>query len=217
MFDISKYKGAIFDVDGTMLDSMWKWIEIEAEYVKRQGIKPDEDFVKIMHPLSLYEAAEYFKTEYGVNKTVQQITDEKNVMLEEFFSKEVMLKSGVRELLEALRSKGIKMCVATATDRYLVEMAMERLDISKYFLKTFTCSEEGTTKRSPDIYLRAAEFLGTEVHQTLVFEDAAHAVKTAKQAGFPVVALYDLASDEYQNEIKSFSDYYFVTLDELAI
>jgi len=136
-------------------------------------------------------------------------------MMLDFISNEVELKRGVIRVLDALKERGVKMCIATATERRLVEPSIKRHNLSGYFERIFTCTEENTSKKSPDIYIRAAEFLGTDINKTLVIEDALYAMKTAKKAGFVVAGVYDKVSDDEQDEIKETCDYYWKYLDEM--
>ena len=136
-------------------------------------------------------------------------------MLMDFYHNIAAPKAGAIRVMEAMRARGIKMCVATATDRPLAEPALRRCGMLKYIERIFTCGEENTSKTSPDIFLNAAAFLGTDAGETLVVEDALYAVRTAKNAGFPVVAVYDRSSDDLQDQIKSLCDYYFASLEEM--
>ena len=215
MINLENIKGAIFDLDGTLLDSMWKWQTMEAEYLKKFGIEPKPNIADILMPLNQQEVSEYLKSKYGIDKTIEVMSKEQNALMEEFYFNDAGLKSGVVSLLEMLHLKGIKMCVATATERYLVEPTLVRLNISKYFGKTFTCPDEKTTKTKPDIYIRAAQSLGTNIGQTIVFEDAFHAIKTAKAAGFIVAAVYDKSAEKHKEEIKQLADYYIESIDAL--
>ena len=210
-------KGAIFDCDGTLLDSMQMWLKAEEEYLLALKHMPRPDLIDAVRPLSSLEAADYLKTEYGILKTIEQINNERNTMLEDYYFNKAGLKDGVLAVLEELSAHGVKMCVATATDNYLVEAGLARCGIRGYFGRIFTCSEEKTSKKWPDIYIRAAEFLGTEISETIVFEDALHAIKSAKKAGFPVVAVYDQSEDDHQEEIRAISDYYYTSLDQMRL
>jgi HAD superfamily hydrolase (TIGR01509 family) len=212
MTDIKTIKGIIFDADGTLLDSMSMWATVEADYLRSLGLKPRPDLVRALRSLSLNEVAMYFQSEYGVRKSLEEINSEKNGMIEEFYYKKAQLKEGVVPVLEALSARGVKMCIATATDKYLVEAAIERCGIMGYFGKIFTCGEERTSKSSPDIFFTAAAFLGTETRNTLVVEDALYAMKSAKGAGFPVAGVYDQTSDDEQDEIKELCDFYWETV-----
>ena len=215
MTGINSIKGAIFDMDGTLFDSMWMWHLVEAEYMSRFEEKPGRDFTEILRFLNMQEVTEFIRVEYGVVKAVEEVTSEVNAMMEDFYFRKVLLKPGVFSVLDMFRSRGIKMCVATATDRYLVEGALKKAEIFGYFERIFTCGEEKTNKKSPDIFNRAAAFLGTDNKETLVFEDALFPVKSAKNAGFPVVGVYDEAAVIHQDEIKALCDIYCLSMDEI--
>jgi len=133
----------------------------------------------------------------------------------DFYKNDVKLKDGVVQVLELLNNRGVKMCIATATDRWLFEPALERFDLNKYFKCIFTCTEEKTSKANPDIYIRAADYLETEINETLVVEDALYAMKTAKKAGFIVTGIYDKSADDEQDEIKAVCDYYCINPGEM--
>jgi len=213
--DISNIKGAIFDADGTLFDSMWKWYQVESEYIMNFEATPRADMIEVLRPQSFLDVAKYLHSKYGVTKSVEEMTSEINAMMEDFYYNKVLLKSGVIPVLEAFSARGIKMCVATATDKHLIEPPLRNAGILGYFGKIFTCGEEKTSKKRPDIFIRAAEFLGTEINETLVIEDAAHAIRSAKSAGFPVVGVYDKTAEPFQDEIRALCDFYFVTLDEM--
>lgn len=207
-------KGAIFDLDGTLFDSMPKWETVAADYLRSLGVTPKPDLRETLRPLSLEQVGAHFRREYGITASVQEFMGAIDGMLEEFYFNTVRLKDGVMEMLEALKSSGVKMCVATATDRHLVEGGMRLTGIMKYFSHVFTCTEVRAGKDQPDIYLQALRFLGTDIKETLIFEDALYAVKTAKNAGFTVAALYDDAARHQQEDIKALADYYFKSFSE---
>ena len=209
MTDIKNIKGAIFDCDGTLLDSMPVWVWVEQEYLVRLGLTARPDLVEAVRPFNPIEVAEYFQAEYGVDKSVEEIIAGRNQLMEECYFQQAVLKDGVVPVLERLSDGGVKMCVATATDKYLVEEALRRCGIMRYFERVFTCSEENTSKSSPDIFIRAASFLKTDIESTVVIEDALHAIRSAKSAGFPVVAVYDMSEESHREEIRALSDYYF--------
>ena len=215
MPDILNIKGAIFDVDGTMLDSMHIWESMAADYLVKQGITPRPDFNDALFALGGHEIPRYMQVEYGLRKSAKRIQRGIYRLLEEFYFHKASPKEGVIRVLSTLRERNIKMCVATATDRHLIEPALRRCGLLEYFGRIFTCGEEETSKRSPDIYLRAAAHLGTDIAETLVFEDALYAIQSAKSAGFPVAAAYDFSARDKQEEIKELSDYYFIRMDEL--
>ena len=212
---MTNIKGVIFDLDGTLADSMQIWDGIWEEYSDELGITLRPDQLRKMHSFSSIEEAEYVIKEFGLGLSPQEIVSGRNRLIQHFYDHEVPLKDGVIPVLEALSARGIKMCIASASERVLVEPVLRRCGINEYFGRIFSCGEEETSKSSPDIYIRAAAFMGTGIGETLVVEDALYAIKTAKKAGFPVAGVYDLAADDHQGEIKAICDYYWVSMDEM--
>lgn len=200
-------KGAIFDLDGTLLDSMFIWDTIGEDYLRSLGKEPHEDLKETFMTLTLEEAAVYYRENYGVTISVGEIVDGVNAMVEETYRTKVTLKPGISEYLAWLKENGVRMCVATVTDRYLVEETLERLGVRHYFSEIFTCAEVGFGKDKPIIYQKALEHLGTEKSDTYVFEDLPFALNTAKTDGFPTVGVYD-RHEVHQDELKELSDYY---------
>ena len=200
-------KGAIFDLDGTLLDSMFIWDTIGEEYLRSLGKEPHEDLKETFMTLTLEEAAEYYREHYGVTLSVKEIVDGVNAMVEQTYRTKVTLKPGISEYLAWLKENGVRMCVATVTDRYLVEETLERLGVRHYFSEIFTCAEVGFGKDKPIIYQKALEHLGTEKSDTYVFEDLPFALNTAKTDGFPTVGIYD-RHEAHQDELKGLADYY---------
>ena len=210
-----RIRGAIFDVDGTLLDSMFIWDTIGETYLRSIGYQPKENLNETFKNMSLHQAARYYQTEYGVTQSIDEIMDGVNAMLERYYRFEVPLKPGVAELLEWLRQDGVKLCIATATDRHLVEAALDRCGVLSCFGEIFTCNEVGHGKDEPDIFEAALRFLGTRREETLVFDDALYAVRTAKEAGFPVAAVYD-SHERSQAEVRARSDLYLEDLTQLV-
>ena len=200
-------KGAIFDLDGTLLDSMFIWDTIGEEYLRSLGKEPHEDLKETFMTLTLEEAAVYYREHYGVTLSVKEIVDGVNAMVEQTYRTKVTLKPGIAEYLAWLKENGVRMCVATVTDRYLVEETLERLGVRHYFSEIFTCAEVGFGKDKPVIYQKALEHLGTEKSDTYVFEDMLFALNTAKTDGFPTVGVYD-RHEAHQDELKELADYY---------
>jgi HAD superfamily hydrolase (TIGR01509 family) len=207
-------KGAIFDLDGTLLDSMFIWDTIGEKYLRSLGYEPKENLNETFKNMSLYQAVSYYKSEYGVPLSHKELMDGVNKMVEKYYTDEVLLKQGVGEILEKLHNRGIKMCIATATDRYPAEAALKRNGIDKYFSEIFTCSEVGVGKDNPTIYKKALEHLETAKTETVIIEDAFFAIKTAKENGFITVGIYD-KYEKNQKEIKQTADYYVTSFKEL--
>ena len=208
--------GAIFDFDGTLVDSMFIWDSFGEDYLRTLGKKPKENLTETFKTFTLEQAAEYYREHYGVALSVNEIVDGVNEMVAKLYRTKVTLKDGVREFLEALKSQGVKMCVATVTDRPIVEDVLKKLGIRDFFTEIFTCAEVGYNKETPHIYRAALEALGTKKDETVVFEDTLHALMTAKNDGFPVAAVYD-KHESRQTEMKANGDYYITDFETAQI
>lgn len=212
---LNSMTGAIFDLDGTLLDSMHIWSEIGLKFLKNEGVTPppgaSEEFVK----LSLVQAAEFYIKNYAPEKTVLDIVKSINALVEDFYFNEVLLKTGVREFLEFLKKRNVKMCVATATDKYMVEKALERNGIRDYFSEIFTCTNVGAGKDSPVIYDKALEHLGTEKDTTFIFEDALYAIETANKADYKIVGIKDVSEPADPAKVKELCTIYINEYQEI--
>ncbi len=186
-----KIKGAIFDLDGTLLDSMHIWQGLSGKYLKSKGIVGKDNLLEDLKTLTLYEAADYLCREYKMSDKAEDVLKDLMDMLTEFYEKGAPLKPGAAEFLEILRGKNVSMCVATSSERQRAEAALKRNGTAEYFCAVLCGDEIGSGKDKPDIFLAACDILGTEKSETLVFEDAFFAAKTAKEAGFLVCGVYD--------------------------
>ena len=209
-------KGAIFDFDGTLVDSMFIWDTFGEDYLRTLGKEPRENLTETFKTFTLEQAAEYYRDHYGVTLSVEEIVDGVNEMVAEIYRTQVTLKDGVRAFLEGLRAQGVKMCVATVTDRAIVEDVLVSLGIRDFFTEIFTCAEVGYNKETPHIYRVALEALGAKKDETVVFEDALHALITAKKDGFKVAAVYD-KHERRQTEMKENGDYYITNYETVKI
>ncbi len=200
-------KGAIFDLDGTILDSMFIWDTIGEDYLRSIGKEPHEDLKKTFMTFTLEESAEYYRKNYGVTLSVKEITAGVNTMIENIYKTKVMPKQGITEYIRFLKETNVKMCIATATDRHIAEETLERIGIRHFFSEIFTCTDIGSGKETPKIYRTALKHLGTKKEETYVFEDSLFALQTAKSDGFPTVGVYD-RHENRQDEMKRISNYY---------
>jgi len=198
-------KGAIFDFDGTLFDSMFIWDTAGEVYLQSIGIEPREDLQKVLKPMSLLQSAAYIREKYAIPLTVEEIMDGINHTVEDYYFHTVQPKENVITFLEQMKKQGIKMCIATATDRYQVEAALKRCGMESFFSEIFTCTDVRHGKDEPIIFQKAMEHLGTTKLNTVVFEDAYYAAKTAKSDGFITVAVFDLY-EKRQAELHSISD-----------
>ena len=207
--DIRNIKGAIFDLDGTILDSMHIWSEIGLLFLHKKGI--EDEFVK----MSMVQAAEYYIKNIDPTATVMDIVNEVNALVQGFYFNEVIKKDGVEEFLKFLKEKDVKMCVATATDKHLVEKALERNEIREYFSEIFTCGSVGAGKDTAVIYDVALEHLGTPKEFTFVFEDALYAIETANKAGYNIVGINDISEKADPENVKALCNYYINDYSEI--
>jgi HAD superfamily hydrolase (TIGR01509 family) len=207
-------QGAIFDMDGTLIDSMPIWDTLGETYLRRRGIVPPPGLRELLRPMSLPEAAQYFRVEFGIPDPVDEVLSQFDTLICDQYRNKVGLKPGVLPFLQRLRSQGVRMCIATATGCELAETALRRLGIADFFEFILTCADVGSGKSNPAIFSRALELLGTHIDSTIVFEDALHAIHTAKQAGFTVVGVFDLSAADDAAEISKLADGYILSFDE---
>ena len=204
----SVIKGAIFDIDGTLLDSMPVWENAGARYLATLGIEAKSDLKERLDALSLPEGALYMQKEYKLSVTTEEILEGVNQVVKDFYFKEAVLKPGVCDLIQKLKKNQVRLIIATATDAEMAKAALIRNDIWKDFDGMITCEEAGAGKTSPKVFELAREHLQTKKEETWVFEDSLYAVKTASEAGFPVCSIYDAYSRDNTEEIRIFSDIY---------
>jgi len=208
-------KGVIFDIDGVILDSMPVWDKAGEMFLLNLGIQPEEGLAETLFCMSMSEGAKYLKERYRLDMNEDEIINGVNETIKDFYAHQVQLKEGVDQFLSGIRQHGIKIVAATSCDRPVFERALERLNVIRYFDRIFTSTEIGAGKVKPDIYIAAAEHMGTLQDETWVFEDALYAIKTVKNAGFKTVGVYDDSSKADWEEIKKISDLYFIKLDDV--
>ncbi len=202
-----RVKGIIFDFDGTLFDSMSIWETAGKDYLASLGITAKEDLRKALKTKSLLQSAEYLNEHYSLNKTTEDVMAGINKTVEDFYFYRAMPKAYAVAALEGFLERGIKMCIATATDRYQVEAALKRCDMLKFFDYIFTCTELGHGKDEPHIFDFACASMGLAKSEVAVFEDAYHAAYTAKYAGYFVVGVYD-RYEKKGKELENIADVY---------
>lgn len=206
---------AIFDLDGTLLDSMPVWKNLGKNYLLSRGVKPPENLLNILKTQTLEESADYFRKYLGLSGTVEEILNGIHEMITREYAETIQAKPFVRDYLEKLHTYGQKFCVATATPAKLAVLALKRLGLLQYFSFVLDCGEAGSGKNSPDIYLQAANRLGAPMEACTVYEDALHAIKTAKTAGFYVIGVQDVSASQDEAEIELLCDRYIRSYQEL--
>lgn len=202
-----KIKCAIFDFDGTLFDSMFIWENAGDVYLRSLGRTPKRSIQEDVKALSLYQSACYFQKEYDLALSTDQIMAGINQTIEHFYIHDILPKPGVMNFLEQMKQANIPMCIASASDHFHIVSALERCGMSHYFDAIFTCDEVGHGKDNPAIFRRAMNYFDADYNSTLIFEDAIHAIQTAKKDGFSVISVFD-KSEKQQAEIQKLSDYY---------
>ena len=210
-------KGVIFDVDGVLLNSMPVWENLGELYLRHLGIEAEKDLGTKLYTMSLEQSAEYLTETYHLDLAPEQVIAGVNREVKDFYAGRVPLKEGVRQYLNEFHEKGVPMVIATTGDRQNAQAALKRLNVLRFFQGIFTCSEIGSSKNEPDIYYAAALQLDTDPGQTLVFEDAYHAICTAKKAGFKTVGVYDRANDRDLAHIWNTADIYLPEFQDFNI
>lgn len=213
-----KLSGAIFDLDGTLLDSMPYWETVGARYLMERDIPiPDMEQLGLrLKTMTLPEAAEYYRRDFGVSESAETICAQICDMIEEDYRSRAPLKDGAMDMLDSMRRDGVHMCVATATDHRLVEMALKRVGAIDYFDFIVTCGDLHTSKNQPYIFDECRRRLGTPKEETVVFEDSLHCVVTASQAGYPVVGVYDASAASESQQIRSLCCQYITNWAEIG-
>lgn len=205
----------IFDMDGTLVDSMWMWESIDIAYLAKYGIEIPKDLQKSVEGMSFTETAQYFKKRFEIIDSLDQIKDEWNRMAWEKYESEVPLKEGALNFLQYLKRHNIKAGIATSNSRELVDLVIDKLGVKEYFDSIRTSCEVEKGKPSPDIYLLVAKDLNVAPSRCLVFEDVIHGVMAGKNANMKVCAVYDKHSEKDDIEKKKLADYYVTTMSEI--
>lgn len=194
--DSEKIRAAIFDVDGTLLNSTPMWNKLTFVFAEKMGIAAPDDLFRTLNSLSLEQCAKYYHDVLHVEGTVEEIHEGIITLAREGYAKEVPEITGAAAFLKALSERHIPAAVATASDIASLRPAFDRLDMSPYISVIESCTTIGKSKEHPDIYLKCAADLNAAPHETVVFEDALYAAKTAKAVGFSVIGVLSEAVEE---------------------
>lgn len=194
---------------------MWMWPDIDREYLNRFEIEYDDNLKNEIDGISFHETAVYFKNKFGISDSVEKICKDWEEMAYDKYKYEVKEKPGCKKFLEHLRSKGIKMGIATSNNRSMVDVVLESLDMKDFFEVITTSDEVKRGKPAPDVYLTTANLLNVEPKNCLVFEDVVAGIMAGKSAGMKVCAIEDDFTKEVRQKKKELSDYYIVDYSEL--
>lgn len=206
-------KGAIFDLDGTLIDSMGVWSQIDVDFLGKRGFKVPDDYIESIVAMDFNQAACYTIKRFELAETPESVVKEWYDMAIEAYSNTVKLKEGVYEYLELLQQKSIKMAIATASDLQLVIPVLKNNNVLGFFENITTAMEVERKKGFPDIYDLAAKKMGLKTYECIVFEDIYQGVKGAKSGGYRTIGVYDKHSINQQLMIKEISDRYILNFN----
>lgn len=212
---LTDIKGAIFDLDGTLVDSMWVWAQIDVDYLKAKGCSMPKNLKDEITHLSFTQTAVYFKEKFKINDSIEKILSDWHEMAFNHYANNVKLKPGAKKFLEYLKSHQIKIALATSNSVPLLEACLKSNEIYDYFDSITTTDEVCNGKDCPDVYLLTAEKLGVAPKNCLVFEDILPAVKAAKCADMKVIAVKDDASLTSKEALLTHADKYIHSFEDL--
>ena len=213
-----KLNYAIFDLDGTLLDSLPVWDNLGLNMLRAQGYDPDPALGKQLKIMTMTDGAQLCKDLFQMPQSIEEIAALVEDQAQLAYNTVIGPKPGAENFLKRLKEAGIPMCIATNTRRDLVEDGLRRNGLLSYFKGIITCPEVGQGKKEgPAVYEEALRLLGGTKENTVVFEDAIHPIRTAKKSGFRIAAIYDSSSEGEHEEIKALSDYYFYHYDEITV
>lgn len=205
----------IFDLDGTLMDSMWMWTDIDIEYLRRHGYTLPEDLQKTIEGMGFTETAMYFKERFSLPHSVDEIMQEWLEMAYEKYEKEVPLKKGAGELLKLLRGQNKRIAIASSNTHKLIRACLEANGVLDYFDCIRTSCDVAKGKPAPDIYLSVAGELNAKPGECLVFEDVPMGILAGKNAGMKVCAVADPFSAGQTDEIRRLADYYITSFEDV--
>ena len=205
-------KGAIFDMDGTLVESLGVWNFLHEQLGNKYCGKPFEvsaEFDKALRTVTLIESADMIRKEFGIEESSEDIYKYAQTLVTYYYEQYTSMKDGAVEYLEYLHKNNVKMCIASATEKKEIEYCLKKFGIDKYFDRVISCCDVGKSKEFPDVFIAAQKAIGTELEQTWVFEDSLVALKTASKAGFKTVGIYDkfnFGHDEMKRTVDIYID-----------
>ena len=184
-------QGAIFDLDGTLFDSMWVWNQVDLDFLGKRGFEVPDDYTKAIAHMDAHRTARYTIDRFGLSEDIDDIVNEWFEMAKDKYAYDVICKQGAYEYVEKLHNQGVKIAIATSSDKVLFEKTLERTGLNKFIDAVVMVKEVNKGKSHPDVYLEAARRLGTNPCDTVVYEDILVGILGAKKGGFKTAAVYE--------------------------
>lgn len=203
----------IFDMDGTLLDSMGYWTFLGRIYLESKGKLVQDNLEEKISVMTLEESALYLKEEYNLEEDIDTIQHEVINLIKDKYKKEIQLKEGAKSYLEKMKSKGHRMCILTTCEKDSAKSALARLKVLDLFEKIYTDKDFKMSKLNPNIYIKVYEDMNVKVDEVVVYEDALHAIESAKKTGYKVIGVYDEYSKSDWQQIKNIADYTIKNFD----
>ena len=208
-------EAVIFDLDGSLVDSMWIWKQIDIDYLGKFGLSLPPTLQEEIGGMSFTETAVYIKKRFDLPCPIEEMMQDWNDMAWEKYTHDVPLKKGVFEFLQECKKRKIKLGIASSNSRELVNAVLDALQVSSFFDYTMTGSEAKRGKPAPDMYIEAAKRLSVPANKCLVFEDIIPGIMAGKNAGMKVCTIDDLYSRDVLSEKKKMADYYIENFEEI--
>ena len=207
-------KAAIFDFDGTLADTMGFWNNLARNYLLSLGLKPLSNLEEALEKLTVEEGATYLKDEYKIDKTEKEIKAEMDELLYKYYRKDAQLKDNVLEMLEELKSRGVRMAIASVTDENFILAVLKRYKIGNYFEFIQTCENVGLNKEDRSFFKLLPERMNLRPEEIYIFEDTLYSIVSAKEAGLRIVGVEDEFAYKDKEKIRELSDIYIGDFSE---
>ena len=208
-------KAAIFDMDGTLIDSMWVWRNLLKDFLRKLNIEAPEHILNEVTHMSIKQSSAYVQEYFNLPMTAEEVRLEWREMVYNAYSENIKLKMGAEEYLRSLKNKGVKLAVATSCDKGLCEICLENNNIAELFDVITYADEVGKGKNFPDIYVECLKRLGCVAEETVLFEDILVAIKTGKKLGMKTVAVQDDSAEPDWDEMKKEADLFIKDFTEI--
>lgn len=212
-----RIEGALFDCDGTLLDSLDTWRGLESMLEREAGVHVTPEERKLFATFTIPEVSRFFHEQYGLAGSTEEVIGIVDNYMMAYYAHQARPLPGVVNLLQACAAAGVKMSVTSSSTPEYLEAGLVCAGIREYFDVVFSVDEVGAPKREPVIFHEACQRMGTNASTTWGFEDSVYAMHTLRNAGYPVVGLYDEAQGVLRADVLDVADVALATLEHLTV